>query len=123
MSKGTENEIFSKKLHSKKVTMLNSEESTDERENSKKELELADIRLTMDLAKNEHIVDSDISLVIWSDTPEQLKKTVDELRQNYKDSGIPGFMIVRKTFKQKEEFFICLIKFQLINGTTLIWNQ
>ena len=105
MSKGTENEIFSKKLHSRKITMLNSEESTDERENSKKRLELEDIQLTNELAKNEHIVDSDISLVVWADTPEQLKKTVDELRQNYKDSGIPGFMIVRKIFKQKEELF------------------
>ena len=76
MSKGTENEIFSKKLHSRKVTMLNSEESTDERENSKKRLELEDIQLTNELAKNEHIVDSDISLVVWADTPEQLKKTI-----------------------------------------------
>lgn len=104
MSKGEENEILSKKLRARQVTAENQKESSDVRETSKKEAELNDIKLAKQLSKSEHIIDSDISLIVKAKTPERLEETVRELRQNYKDRGIVGIMLTRKTSQEMKSF-------------------
>ena len=105
MGKKEESAIFSGKLSSRRTTMIMEGASKDVRETSRKEMELKDIDLAQSLSKNQNIVDSDVSLVIWSDTPEGIEQTVKDLKQNYKDQGINGIFLVRKTFKQMEELF------------------
>ena len=104
MLKSTEDDVLSHRLRARQVTMQNQKESSDVRETSKKEAEMNDIALTKQLAKSEHIIDSDISLIVKAKTPERLEETVRELRQNYKDRGIVGVMLTRKTSQQMEAF-------------------
>lgn len=100
MGKNEENTTFAKTINARAVTMQNEKASKDFREESKKELELRDINLVRDLSKDEGIIDNDITLVVKADTPEKLEKTIGELKQNYKDDGIKGIILVRKTTKQ-----------------------
>lgn len=100
MGKNEENTTFAKTINARAVTMMNDNSSKDVREDSKKEMELTDIKLTKDLSKDEGIIDNDITLIIKADTPEKLEKTIQELKQNYKDDGIKGIILVRKTTQQ-----------------------
>lgn len=104
MSKSAEQDILSKKLRAREVTALNQKESSDVRETAKKQVEMNDIAISKELSKSEHIIDSDISLVIKAKTPERLEGTLKELRQDYKDRGIVGIMFTRKTSQQMESF-------------------
>lgn len=77
-------------------------QSTDIRENAKKQAEYKDILLTEELSKDDTVVDSDCILAIMSNSPEGILKTEKELRQNYKDDGKRGLMLVRRTAHQME---------------------
>lgn len=100
MSKAAEDDVMSHRLNSRKVTMMNQKQSSDVREDSKKQAELDDIQQTIELSKKDNVVDSDVLLIVKSNTPERLEDTVKELRQNYKDSGKFGISLVRKTSVQ-----------------------
>lgn len=98
MGKSTENTIFSTTINSRQKTQFNMKAPKDIREQSKRDLERADIALVHELSKaDEHIIDSDIVLVVRAKSPEKLELAIKELRQNYKDNGISGFMFLRKT--------------------------
>ncbi len=98
MGKKTEDTIFSKTLNSKQASAKKAKPDKDLREQSKRELEDEDINLTRALTNDdEKIVDSDTVLVVRAKSPKDLEKTIGELRQNYKDNGILGFMFLRKT--------------------------
>lgn len=102
MDKTTENNVLSKRVHSRKSTMEGQKQSTDIRENAKKQAEYKDILLTEELSKDDTVVDSDCILAIMSNSPEGILKTEKELRQNYKDDGKRGLMLVRRTAHQME---------------------
>lgn len=104
MSKSVENEIMAKRLNSRVATMAHQKQSSDFRENSKQQEEFNDLQLTRALAKSEHVVDSDIALIAKASTPQRLEELVRELRQDYKDRGVVGIMLTRKTAEQMEEF-------------------
>lgn len=98
MGKNTENTIFSTTINSRMKTQMIMKAPKDIREQSKRELEKSDIALTYELSKaEEHIIDSDTVLIIKAKSPEKLELAIKELRQNYKDNGILGFMFLRKT--------------------------
>ena len=82
--------------------MEGQKQSTDIRENAKKQAEYKDILLTEELSKDDTVVDSDCILAIMSNSPEGILKTEKELRQNYKDDGKRGLMLVRRTAHQME---------------------
>ena len=100
MGKNEENTIFSKKINSRMVTMANEKASSDYREESKKQMEFEDNRLIKELSKDEGIIDNDILLVVKADTPEKLEETINQLKQKYKDDGIKGIELIRKTTEQ-----------------------
>ncbi len=102
MDKTTENNVLGKRVHSRKSTMEGQKQSTDIRENAKKQAEYKDILLTEELSKDDTVVDSDCILAIMSNSPEGILKTEKELRQNYKDDGKRGLMLVRRTAHQME---------------------
>lgn len=104
MSKSAEDEILSHKLNSRLKTMQSQKESSDVRESAKQEAEGDDIILAKKLSKTENIVDSDVSLIVKASTPERLEDVIKELRQNYRDRGVLGVMLTRKTGQQIKEF-------------------
>lgn len=102
MDKTTENDVLGKRVHSRKSTMEGQKQSTDIRENAKKQAEYKDILLTEELSKDDTVVDSDCILAITATSPEGILETEKELRQNYKDDGKQGLMLVRRTAHQME---------------------
>mgnify|MGYP007081457330 CR=1 FL=1 len=102
MDKSTENDVLGKRVHSRKATMEGQKQSTDIRENAKKQSEYKDILLTEELSKDDTVIDSDCILAITSNSPEGILKTEKELRQNYKDDGKRGLMLVRRTAQQMD---------------------
>ncbi len=97
MDKTTEEKVLGKQVHSRKETMKKQTQGRDIRENAKKVSEYKDILLTEELSKDDTVIDSDCILVITSNSPEGILATEKELRQNYKDDGKRGLMLVRKT--------------------------
>lgn len=107
MERDTENDILGKKLNQRfnsTVKMQNNNDDTDVRNIGKRNLQLVDIQLDVELAKaEESIIDSDITLIIKSPTVEKLEKTLNELKQNYKDNSVEGVILVRRTSQQLDQ--------------------
>lgn len=103
MSKSKENDVLGKQLHSKIVTMENSEDEKDERINSKRDMQILDARLAKKLSGMEKsVVDADFILIIKSPTIKGLEGIIAKLKDNYKDNSVDGIILVRKTGKQLE---------------------
>lgn len=107
MDRETEEDIFGKKLHQRAVTTANQQaedKDSDIRNQGKRNLQLQDMNLDVELAKEEEsIIDSNLTLVVKSSTVEKLEKTIDELKQKYSDDGISGVILVRRTNLQLNE--------------------
>lgn len=104
MGKKTEDEIFAKKL-TQKAASLDNTDMKDFREDSKKDLQYKDLAVAKQLAKDETVIDADMFLIVYADTPQLLEETVKELKQTYKDDAIKGIMLVRHTSHILETLF------------------
>lgn len=102
VDKDTEEDIFSKHLASAEAT-LGVEQTDDSRERSKNRNRILDIAQATYLAGIEqHIVDSDMTLIVNAKSEEDIEITVDEIKDSYQDSQFQGVNIVRKTGMQLE---------------------
>lgn len=104
MAKEEEVEIIEKKLTSN-LASLDNTVSGDAQQIAQNANRKNDMRLAQMLAgEYDHVVDSDVRLIIKADSPENVEKTLAELKRIYKNDGVRGVMLVRRTGKQLEEF-------------------
>lgn len=99
VSKTTEESITSKNLVSNVITLSNSQ-NADAKSNAQNSSRVKDLELSADLAKSDIIVDSDVLLVVRAETPEEIEQVIHELKMNYKNDGVHGVMLVRRTGEQ-----------------------
>lgn len=107
MNRDIENDILGKKLNQRfnsTVKSQNNDDDSDVRNIGKRNLQLVDMKLAVDLASAEEtIIDSDITLMIKAPTVKKLEKAFNELKQNYIDESVEGIILVRRTNQQLDQ--------------------
>lgn len=104
MERQTESEIIETRLDSNKST-LKREKTPSAKQKTLNAARLYDMSLAEGLAGDEDSVyDSDVRLIVKSNSAEDVEKVIDEIKLSYKNSAVKGVMIVRRTGTQLEEF-------------------
>lgn len=107
VDRDTENDLFSKKLHRRLNSTANQQtdnKDTDVKEHSKRQTQIVDMQLAIELAgAEEEIVDSDLTLIVKAKTVDKLEATIEELKENYNNDEVDGVILVRKISNQLKE--------------------
>ncbi|MBD5430799.1 hypothetical protein [Lactobacillus sp.] len=99
VDKTTQDDITRKTMSSSLATMSSSTDG-DAKEMAKNSARIEDIRLSAGLAKNDTMIDSDILLIVRANSPKAVEQVIYDLKMDYKNDGIRGVMIVRRTGEQ-----------------------
>ena len=99
IDKETEDDITNKTLASSIETMANTKDK-DAKESAKNSSRITDMQISASLSKNDIMIDSDVMLIVRADTPEDVERTIYEMKINYKNDSVRGVMITRRTGEQ-----------------------
>ncbi|KSU05802.1 hypothetical protein LMG8520_2388 [Lactococcus lactis subsp. lactis] len=104
MDKDREDDIIETEIEVNVSTLENSKDERNAKERTQNSQRIRDMRDSGHLAgKHDTIVDSDICLIVKSDSAEGVEQTLKEIKKAYKHNSVKGVMFVRRTGEQLNE--------------------
>jgi hypothetical protein len=104
MDKDREEDIIDTEIEVNVSTLENSKDERNAKERTQNSQRIRDMKLSGDLAGvQDTIVDSDVCLVVKSDSAEGVEQTLKEIKKAYKHNSVKGVMFVRRTGEQLNE--------------------
>lgn len=104
MDKDREDDIIETEMEVNVSTLENSKDEKNAKERTQNSQRIRDMRDSGALAgEHDTIVDSDICLIVKSDSAEGVEQTLKEIKKAYKHNSVKGVMFVRRTGEQLNE--------------------
>nr|WP_260480309.1 hypothetical protein [Listeria booriae] len=104
MEKEKESDVIEKDIETNIATISDSGEAKSAKQRAQNASRVKDMALAGYLSGiGDTVIDSDVRLIVKSKTPEDVEKTILELKKNYKHHDVKGIILVRQSGEQLEE--------------------